>query len=82
MKQNFGRLMQTLAQRYGSKEAVVNVERNRRYTFDEFHRLTNRIANALRTTLQVGKGDTFMLILENDNLALLQFPAIYMSKNE
>ncbi|MFB9262347.1 AMP-binding protein [Bradyrhizobium erythrophlei] len=40
----------------------------------EYHRLTNRIANALRTTLGVGEGDKFLLILENDNLSLLSLP--------
>ena len=77
MKHRFGRMMQMLALEHGDKEAIVNVERNRRYTYAEFHQLTNRIANALRLTLKVGKGDTFLLILENDNLSLLQFPTIY-----
>lgn len=77
MKHRFGRLMQMLALEFGDKEAIVNVERNRRYTYAEFHQLTNRIANALRLTLKVGKGDKFLLILENDNLSLLQFPTIY-----
>lgn len=77
MKHRFGRMMQMLAMQHGDKEAIVNVERNRRYSFLEFHRLTNRIANALRLTLAVGNGDKFLLILENDNLSLLQFPTIY-----
>jgi len=77
MKLNFCRVMRSLAQRHGDKEAIVNVERNRRYTYREYHLLTNRIANALRDRLGVGEGDRFMLILENDNVALLQFPMIY-----
>jgi fatty-acyl-CoA synthase len=74
---NFCRIMGLLAQRHGEREAIVNVERNRRYTWRQFHRLTNRIANALRTTLAVRAGDTFMLILENDNLSLLMLPTVF-----
>jgi acyl-CoA synthetase (AMP-forming)/AMP-acid ligase II len=71
MKMNFSRVMAQVAQRYASQEALVNVERNRRYRFDQLHRLTNRIANALRTRLHLQRGDTAMCILENDNLSLL-----------
>lgn len=71
----FGRLMRQLAVRHRDREAIVNVERDRRFTFGAFHTLTNRIANMLRDRLAVGAGDRFFLILENDNLALLQFPA-------
>jgi acyl-CoA synthetase (AMP-forming)/AMP-acid ligase II len=74
---NFGRTMLLLAQRFGEKEAIVNTERNRRYTFSEYHLLTNRIANLLRFSLKLGKGDYFLLILDNDSMSLLQFPAIF-----
>lgn len=77
MKMNFSRIMRLLALRYRDQEAIVNVERNRRYTFEQYHLLSNRIADALRTTLQVGKGDRFMLILENDNLSLMMFPTTF-----
>ncbi|NUU39469.1 long-chain fatty acid--CoA ligase, partial [Pseudomonas sp. C2B4] len=71
MQMNFSRIMAQVAQRYASQEALVNVERNRRYRFDELHRLTNRIANALRSRLHLQRGDTALCILENDNLSLL-----------
>ena len=71
---NFCRVMRHLALRHGDREAIVNVERNRRYGFREYHLLTNRAANALRGTLGLGAGDRFLLILENDNLTLLHFP--------
>ncbi|MES2129053.1 MAG: AMP-binding protein [Pseudomonadota bacterium] len=76
MKMNFSRVMRLMAQRYRDQEAIVNVERKRRYTYGQYHRLTNRIAHALRTTLRVGLGEKFMLILENDNLSLMMFPAV------
>ncbi|MDE1947031.1 MAG: AMP-binding protein [Burkholderiales bacterium] len=77
MKLNFCRVMRQLALRHGDREAIVNVERNRRYSFAEYHRLTNRVANALRGALGVARGDRFMMILENDNLCLLQFPTFF-----
>jgi acyl-CoA synthetase (AMP-forming)/AMP-acid ligase II len=77
MKMNFCRVMRQLALRYKHHEAIVNVERNRRFTYEQYHLLTNRVADALRTTLQVSKGDKFMLILENDNLSLMMFPATF-----
>lgn len=74
MKVNFGRLMHNLALTYGGHEALVNVERGRRYSYSEYHLLTNRIANMLRMKLGLDRHDSFMLILENDNLSLLHFP--------
>jgi fatty-acyl-CoA synthase len=77
MKANFCRIMATMALRYKDNLALVNVERNRRYTFPEYHQLTNRIANMARNALHLQKGDTALLILDNDSLSLLHFPAIY-----
>jgi acyl-CoA synthetase (AMP-forming)/AMP-acid ligase II len=77
MKMNFSRVMRLLALRYCDQEAIVNIERDRRYTYAQYHLLTNRIADVLRSTLQVGKGDNFMLILENDNLSLMMFPTTF-----
>jgi fatty-acyl-CoA synthase len=73
---NFSRVMRLLALRYKNNEAIVNVERNRRYSYAQYHLLTNRIADVLSTTLKVGAGDKFMMILENDNLSLLMFPTV------
>lgn len=74
MKLNFCRVMRGLVRRFGDAEALVNVERGRRFSYREYHLLTNRIANAIRDELGVGPGDRFLLILENDNLSLLHMP--------
>lgn len=74
MKMNFARIMRGLATRYAGRLALVNVERNRRYTYAEFHALTNRVANALASALGIAAGDRFLLILDNDNLSLLHVP--------
>jgi len=50
MKQNFGRILRAVALRYRHNEAIVNVERGRRYTYWDYHLLTNRIAKALQGT--------------------------------
>ena len=76
-KMNFSRMMAAMALRYKGNLAIVNVERNRRYSFPEYHQLTNRIANMCRDRLGLGRGDTAYVILDNDNLSLLHFPAIY-----
>lgn len=77
MKTNFCRVMRLLSLRHARREALVNTERNRRYSFAEFHALTNRIANAMRGELGLRRGDHFYTILENDNLALLHFPTFF-----
>jgi acyl-CoA synthetase (AMP-forming)/AMP-acid ligase II len=76
-KMNFGRVMAAMALRYKDNLAIVNVERNRRYTFPAYHQLTNRIANMCRDRLGLSRGDTVYLILDNDNLSLLHFPVVY-----
>jgi fatty-acyl-CoA synthase len=74
---NFSRVMAAMALRYKDNLAIVNVERNRRYTFAEYHLLTNRIANMCRDRLRLRRGDTAMLLLDNDNFSLVHFPAIF-----
>jgi len=77
METNFCRVMATMALRYGSNIAIVNLERNRRYTYLEYHRLTNRIANMVRNALGLQTGNTALLILDNDSFCLMHFPMIY-----
>ncbi len=71
MKLDFSNLMSQLAVRYAKREALVNIERGRRYDFDALHRLTNRIANMMRERLALRRGDVWLCLLENDNLSLL-----------
>ena len=71
MRMNFAQTMEHLARRHGDREALVNIERGRRYTHDELHRLTNRIVNMMRSRLHLRRGDVYLCILENDNLSLL-----------
>lgn len=77
MKINYSNQFQALVDKYGSNKAIINIERDRHYTFTEFHLLTNRIVNLMTEKLGLGFGDRFLNILENDNLSLLHFPTIF-----
>ncbi|UCF26450.1 MAG: AMP-binding protein [Ralstonia sp.] len=68
--------MRLMAQRCRDRQAIINVERKRSYSYHDYHLLTNRIADALRNPLGVGNGDKFLLILDNDNLSLLMLPTV------
>ena len=77
MKVNFGRQMQSLARIWGDREALVNTERGRRYTYKQLHLLTNKIANMLRDRFGLSRGDAYMNILENDNLSLIHVWTVF-----
>jgi len=76
MKINYSSHFQSLADQYAENEALVNVERNRRYTYRAMHLLTNQIVNMMREELSLKSGDHFINILDNDNMGLLHLPTI------
>lgn len=69
-KINFGRQIEQICRQFRDKEALVNTERNRRLTFMELHRLSNRIANMIKEKLGLGRGDVYLTLLENDNMSI------------
>lgn len=77
MQINFSIVSEGLARTHGDAECIVNVERNRRYSFRDYHLLTNRIVNMMRTRLDLRRGDAWLTILHNDNLSLLGFFTAY-----
>jgi acyl-CoA synthetase (AMP-forming)/AMP-acid ligase II len=77
MKLDFSRTMELMAMRFGKGEAVVNIERNRRYSFEEYHLLTNRIASMMRDALGLKAGDVAIAIVDNDSLSLLHFATAF-----
>jgi fatty-acyl-CoA synthase len=77
MKTNFARVVDAVARQFSDREALVNIERNRRYTFRELHLLTNRIVNMMRERLGLTRGQRYLLILDNDNISLLHFITIF-----
>jgi acyl-CoA synthetase (AMP-forming)/AMP-acid ligase II len=68
---DFSIVSENLAKTYGDAECIVNVERDRRYSFREYHRLTNRIANMMRERLALRRGDVWLCILHNNSISLL-----------
>ena len=73
MQIDFSIVSENLARTYGDAECIVNVERDRRYSFREYHRLTNRIVNMMRSRLALRRGDFWVCMLNNDSLSLLSF---------
>jgi len=67
---NMGRVFRQTALQYADLPAVVNVERDRRFTYDRMHVLTNRLSNALTQRFGLGRKDRYATILDNDNMAL------------
>ncbi len=64
MRNNLGLILTKRAQISPGVEALVEVERDRRYTYAELNRRANRIANAL-TGLGVQRGDRVAFLLMN-----------------
>ena len=73
MKIDFSVISERLADTYGDREALVNIERNRRYSYREYHLLTNRIANMMRGKLDLRQADNAVVIVDNDNASLLHW---------
>ena len=73
MQIDFSVVSENLAKTYGDADCIVNVERNRRYSFRDYHRLTNRVVNMMRARLALRRGDVWLCILNNDNLSVLSF---------
>jgi fatty-acyl-CoA synthase len=67
---NMGRVFRQTALQYAARPAVINVERDRRFTYARMHELTNRLSNALKRRFGLGRGDFYATILDNDNMAL------------
>ena len=79
MEIDFGRIMMQTAMQHSDKEALVNVERKRRFTFKELHLLTNKTCNVLKERFGLGTSDRYAAILRNDNIGLLN---VWMFKSE
>jgi fatty-acyl-CoA synthase len=67
---NMGRIFQQTALRFADHPAVINVERDRRFTYTRMHELTNRMSHALKHRFGLGQKDVYATILDNDNMAL------------
>jgi len=68
---NAGRMLKQVELRYGKLTALVNVERNRAFSYWELHEITNKVCNMLRDTFGLREGDRYATLVENDNMALV-----------
>lgn len=67
---NMGRILKQIALGYAQKPALINIERKRRFTYDQLNRLSNRICHVLKEKFKLGGGDCYATFLENDNMGL------------
>ena len=79
MKINFGTALLQVARRFAEKEALVNIERGRRLSFMELHRLTNRVCRMIMERFGLRRGDVYAVLLENDNVGMLM-PGVYKAE--
>ena len=70
---NMSRLLRQMALRFSERMALVNVERNRRFTFWQLHVLTNKLCNLIKDKFGLSEGDVYATLLENDNMGLFHF---------
>ena len=67
---NMGRLLKQNTLRFHDRLALVNVERNRRYTYRQMDDISNRICNMMKLKFGLKRNDFYVTILANDNMAL------------
>jgi fatty-acyl-CoA synthase len=67
---NMGRVFRQNTLRFADLPAVINVERERSFSYAQMHQLSNRLSNALESKFGLSGGDFYATILENDNMAL------------
>ena len=67
---NMGRIFQQTAVQFAARPAVLNIERNRSFTYAQMHTLSNRLSNVLKHNFGLGQGDFYATILANDNMSL------------
>jgi fatty-acyl-CoA synthase len=70
---NMSRVLEQIALRFLDRTALVNVERDRRFTFWQLHVLTNKLCNAIKDKFGLSEGDVYATLLENDNMGLFHF---------
>jgi len=61
---NMVRITQQIARRYADHTAVINVERQRRFSYARMHDITNRLSNALKHRFSLEQGDFYALDAE------------------
>ncbi len=66
---NMGRLIRQTAETFSQREALVNLERKRRFTYRQMHLLSNRMCHMLKGRFGLQRGDRYVILLENEHVA-------------
>jgi fatty-acyl-CoA synthase len=67
---NMGRILKQIALGFADKPALINIERDRRFSFGQLNGLSNRICYLLAEKFELGPGDCYATLLANDNMGL------------
>ncbi len=70
MLMNVGRVFRDIAIHYGDRPALINIERDRRFTYGALRDISNRVCNFLKRRFHMKGGDFYATVLENDNMGL------------
>jgi acyl-CoA synthetase (AMP-forming)/AMP-acid ligase II len=70
MLANLGRIIAQVARQYGERVALVNIERERSFSYGQMHLLSNRMSRVLTGRFALEQGDVYVNLLENDHVAL------------
>ena len=65
---NMGRVIRQTVLRFADCIALVNYERDRRFTYSEMHKLSNKISHILTDRFKLGQGDFYITLLANDHM--------------
>lgn len=68
---NPARMFKPTALRYAEEPAIVNFERNRRFSYRQVRNITNQACNMLAQRFGLGEGDKIATLVKNDNMSLL-----------
>lgn len=64
---NMTRLLRQITLRYQDRTALVNIERDRRFSYWRLHLLTNKIYNVIHSKFGLKAGEIYATILDNDD---------------
>jgi acyl-CoA synthetase (AMP-forming)/AMP-acid ligase II len=68
MLANMGMRIAQIARRFAGRTALINVERNRQYSYDEMNRLSNRMSHVVTQRFGLKSGQFYATLLENDHV--------------
>lgn len=68
---NPSRILKSTAFRYAHDTAIINFERNRRFTYQQVREITNRACHMLAHTFGLDENSRIATLVRNDHMSLL-----------